>query len=79
VRQYVARGQAAGASNATINRDSITLKRMFTLEPQLQPAQTHDSHLAHWHWGTSSKTANFRHYAARYNGKRLGWRPGLRR
>jgi len=34
VRQYVARRQAAGASNATVNRDLITLKRMFNLALQ---------------------------------------------
>jgi integrase len=34
VRQYVAKRQEAGASNATINRDLITLKRMFTLAMQ---------------------------------------------
>lgn len=34
VRTYVTRRQAAGASNATINRDLITLKRMFTLAVQ---------------------------------------------
>ena len=34
VRQFVIRRQAAGASNATINRDLITLKRMFSLAVQ---------------------------------------------
>jgi len=34
VRQYVARRQAAGAANATINRDLIALKRMFRLAVQ---------------------------------------------
>jgi integrase len=34
IRQYVARRQAAGASNATVNRDLITLKRMFNLSLQ---------------------------------------------
>ena len=34
VRTYITRRQAAGASNATINRDLITLKRMFTLAVQ---------------------------------------------
>jgi integrase len=34
IRQYIAKRQAAGASNATINRDLITLKRMFTLAMQ---------------------------------------------
>lgn len=34
VRQYVVRRQAEGASNATINRDLITLKRMFSLAVQ---------------------------------------------
>jgi len=34
VRQFVERRQAQGASNATINRDLITLKRMFTLALQ---------------------------------------------
>jgi integrase len=33
-RQYVTRRQAAGAANATINRDLITLKRMFNLAMQ---------------------------------------------
>jgi site-specific recombinase XerD len=30
-RNYVARRQAAGAANATINRELAALKRMFTL------------------------------------------------
>ena len=34
VRTYIRRRQAEGASNATINRDLITLKRMFTLAVQ---------------------------------------------
>jgi len=34
VRQYIAKRQASGASNATINRDLVTLKRMFTLAVQ---------------------------------------------
>jgi len=34
VRQFVVRRQAAGASNATINRDLIALKRMFALAVQ---------------------------------------------
>src|SRR5262245_533849 len=34
VRQYIAKRQSAGASNATINRDLITLKRMFNLALQ---------------------------------------------
>ena len=34
VRQYIAKRQAGGASNATINRDLVTLKRMFTLAVQ---------------------------------------------
>jgi integrase len=34
IRQYIARRQAAGASNATVNRDLITLKRMFNLAMQ---------------------------------------------
>ena len=34
VRQYIAKRQADGASNATINRDLITLKRMFNLAMQ---------------------------------------------
>ena len=34
VRHFVARRQAAGASNATINRDVMALKRMFTLAVQ---------------------------------------------
>lgn len=34
VRQFVARRQTAGAANATINRDLITLKRMFSLAVQ---------------------------------------------
>jgi integrase len=34
VRTYITRRQAAGAANATINRDLITLKRMFTLAVQ---------------------------------------------
>lgn len=34
VRQFVARRQTAGASNATINRDVMALKRMFTLAVQ---------------------------------------------
>ena len=34
VRQYVAQRQAAGASNATVNRDLIALKRMFMLAVQ---------------------------------------------
>jgi integrase len=34
VRQYVAHRQAQGASNATVNRDLITLKRIFSLAIQ---------------------------------------------
>src|SRR5262249_24594488 len=34
VRSFITRRQAAGASNATINRDLITLKRMLTLAVQ---------------------------------------------
>ena len=34
VRTYILRRQAEGASNATVNRDLITLKRMFTLAVQ---------------------------------------------
>jgi integrase len=34
VRQYIAKRQADGAANATINRDLVTLKRMFTLAVQ---------------------------------------------
>jgi hypothetical protein len=34
VRDFITRRQAAGASNATINRDLITLKRMYTLAVQ---------------------------------------------
>ncbi len=34
VRQYIARRQGAGASNATVNRDLIALKRMFSLAVQ---------------------------------------------
>ena len=34
VRQYIAKRQADGASNATINRDLVTLKRMFSLAVQ---------------------------------------------
>jgi integrase len=34
IREYIAHRQASGASNATVNRDLITLKRMFSLAVQ---------------------------------------------
>jgi integrase len=34
IRAYIAHRQASGASNATVNRDLITLKRMFSLAVQ---------------------------------------------
>jgi hypothetical protein len=43
IRQYIARRQASGASNATINRDLITLKRMFNLAMQSGKLMTRPS------------------------------------
>jgi hypothetical protein len=43
VRQFVAQRQGAGASNATINRDLIALKRMFSLAVQAASLHTRPS------------------------------------